>query len=193
MAMKQAIAGLKGIKPRLEKPNGKLSREEAQKLDREYRIHRNEALQLRNQREGTLLAKSRNELIEKKLVMLQAAYLLTAFRARVLAEPSSLARRLVDGGFVAEERRCEVQEMIKHDLYRMLRDLANLPSQISDPNWVQKIDWDLRDQVEDGEAAGGGFGPDPLSARRRKEQAEQRREKKTETMRRLGEDGRIKG
>ena len=34
--MKQPIAGLKGIKPRLEKPNGKLSREEAQKLDREY-------------------------------------------------------------------------------------------------------------------------------------------------------------
>ena len=34
--MKQPIAGLKGIKPRLEKPNGKLSREEAHKLDREY-------------------------------------------------------------------------------------------------------------------------------------------------------------
>jgi hypothetical protein len=111
--MKQPIAGLKGIKPRLEKSNGKLSREEAHKLDREYRIHRNQALQLRNHREAMLLAKSRNELIEKKLVMLQAAYLLTAFRSRVLAEPSSLARRLVDGGFVAEQRRTEVQEMIE--------------------------------------------------------------------------------
>ena len=142
-----------------------------------------------------LLAKSRNELIEKKLVTLQAAYLLTAFRARLLAEPSSLARRLVDGGFVAEERRSEVQEMIKHDLYGMLRDLANLPSQIADPNWVQKIDWDLRSQVEDddGEAGGGGgFVEDPSKLRRRTEQAEQRREKKTETMRRLREEGRIK-
>ena len=127
--------------------------------------------------------------------MLQAAYLLTAFRARVLAEPSSLARRLVDGGFVAEQRRTEVQEMIKHDLYGMLRDLANLPSQIADPNWIQKIDSDLRAQVEvdDGEAGGGGgFVEDPSKLRRRTEQAEQRREKKTETMRRLRAEGRVK-
>ena len=136
--MKQPIAGLKGIKPRLEKPNGKLSREEAHRLDLAYRIHRNEALQLRNHREAMLLARSRDLLVEKKLVTLQAAYVLTSLRARVLTEPSSLARRLVDGGFVAEERRTEVQEMVKHDLYGMLKDLANLPSQISDPcvrNW----------------------------------------------------------
>ena len=192
--MKQPIAGLKGIKPRLEKPNGKLSREEAQKLDREYRIHRNQALQLRNQREGMLLAKSRNELIEKKLVMLQAAYLLTAFRSRVLAERSSLARRLVDGGFVAEQRRTEVQEMVKHDLYAMLKDLASLPSQISDPNWVQKIDSDLRSQVEDDdeEDSAGGFVDDPSKVRRQAEQAERRREEKTESMRRLREEGRIR-
>ena len=141
-----------------------------------------------------LLGKSRGELIEKKLVTLQKAYLLTAFRARVLAEPSSLARRLVDGGFVAEERRSEVQEMIKHDLDGMLRDLANLPSQIADPNWIQKIDSDLRVQVEDddGEDAGGGFVEDPSKLRRRTEQAEQRREKKTATMRRLREEGRSK-
>jgi hypothetical protein len=183
--MKQPIAGLKGIKPRLEKPNGKLSREEAQQLDRTYRIHRNQALQLRNHREAMLLAKSRGQLIEKNLVTLQAAYLLTALRARILAEPSSLARRLVDGGFVAEERRTEVQEMIKHDLYGMLRDLANLPSQISDPNWVQKIDGDLRSQVGDvdDEDSVGGFVEDPSKARRRSEQAERRREKKTEAMR----------
>jgi hypothetical protein len=191
--MKQPIAGLKGIKPRLEKPNGKLSREEAHKLDREYRIHRNQALQLRNHREGMLLAKSRGQLIEKKLVTLQAAYLLTAFRSRVLAEPSSLAPRLVDRGFVAEERRTEVQKMIKHDLFAMLRDLANLPSQISDPNWTERIDSDLRDQVEDdddGKAGGGGFVEDPSKVRRQAEQAEQRREKKTESMRRLREEGR---
>ena len=124
---------------------------------------------------------------------LQAAYLLTAFRSRVLAEPSSLARRLVDRGFVAEERRTEVQEMIKHDLFAMLRDLANLPSQISDPNWTERIDSDLRDQVEDdddGKAGGGGFVEDPSKVRRQAEQAEQRREKKTESMRRLREEGR---
>jgi hypothetical protein len=186
-ARRQPIYGIPGLKPRQPKPDGKLSKEEAHRLDREYRIHRNEALQLRNHREGMLLAKSRGQLIEKKLVTLQAAYLLTALRSRVLAEPSSLARRLVDGGFVAEERRTEVQEMVKHDLYGMLRDLANLPSQISDPNWVEKIDGDLRSQVgdDDEEDSAGGFVEDPSKARRRSEQAERRREKKTETMRRL--------
>ena len=111
--MKQSIAGLKGIKPRLEKPNGKLSREEAHRLDLAYRIHRNEALQLRNHREAMLLARSRDLLVEKKLVTLQAAYVLTSLRARVLTEPSSLARRLVDGGFVAEQLRTEVQDQAR--------------------------------------------------------------------------------
>jgi hypothetical protein len=186
--------GIAGLKPRLPKSNGKVSREEAHKLDREYRIHRNESLALRNHRESMLLAKARGQLIEKKMVMLQAAYLLTALRARIMAEPSNLARRLVAGGFVAEERRTEVQEMIKHDLYGMLKDLANLPSQISDPNWVQKIDGDLRSQVvdDDEEDSAGGFVEDPSKLRHRTEQAERRREKKTETMRRLREEGRSK-
>lgn len=187
--------GIAGLKPHLPKSNGKVSREEAHRLDREYRIHRNQALQLRNHREAMLLAKSRGQLIEKKMVMLQAAYLLTALRARIMAEPSSLARRLVDGGFVAEERRTEVQEMVKHDLYGMLKDLANLPSQIADPNWVQKIDGDLRDQVEDDDgedSASGQFVEDPSRLRRRTEQAERRREQKTATMRELREKERSK-
>jgi hypothetical protein len=115
--------------------------------------------------------------------MLQAAYLLIAFRARVLAEPLSLARRLVHGGFLEEKRQHEVQAMIKDDVCAMLKDLANLPSQIADPNWVQKIDSDLRAQVDDdeGEDAGGGFVAHPSGLRRQAEQAQERRRKKTET------------
>jgi hypothetical protein len=187
--------GIAGLKPRLPKPNGKLSKEETRRLDHDYRIHRNESLALRNHREAMLLAKSRGTLIEKRMVTLQAAYLLTTFRQRVMVEPSSLARRLVDGGFVAEERRTEVQEMVKHDLYGMLRDLASLPSQIADPDWVKKIDSDLREQVEeddDGEDAGGGFVEHPSELRRRAEQAERRREKKTQVMRKLREELRVK-
>jgi hypothetical protein len=185
--------GIAGIKPRLPKPDGKLSKDEAHKLDREYRVHRNRALQLRNHREGMLLAKSRGELIEKRLAMMQAAYLPTAFRARVMAEPLSLARRLVDGGLVEEQRRTEVHKMVKHDLYAMLKDLTNPPSQIADPNWMQKIDSDLRSQVEDNEEdTGEGFVEHPSELKRQAEQAERRREKKTEAMRKLREEGRIK-
>jgi hypothetical protein len=195
--MKQPISGLKGIKPRLSKPagNGKLSRQEAQALDREYRIHRNQSLALRNHREQMLLGKSRGELIEKKLAIMQAGYLLSSFRQHVMAEPSRLAQRLVHGGFVEEGRRVEVQEMIRNDLWGMLEELANLPEQIGDPDRVQKIDPDLRSQVEDDDsedAGGGGFFAHPSGLRRQAERAEKRRAKKTETMRRLRREGRIK-
>jgi hypothetical protein len=39
----------------------------------EYRVQRNQALQLKNHREQMLLAKARGELIERKLVEFQAA------------------------------------------------------------------------------------------------------------------------
>jgi hypothetical protein len=101
---------------------------------------------------------------------------------------------LVHGGFLEEKRQHEAQAMIKDDVCAMLKDLANLPSQIADPNLVQKIDSDLRAQVEgdDGEDTGGGFVEHPSVLRRQAEQAERRREKKTETMRKLRAEGRIK-
>jgi hypothetical protein len=118
------------------------------KLATELTDERTAAVRVNRMRAEMLLARARNELIEKRLALLQVSYLLTVFRQRVLTEPSKLARRLVDGGFVAEECRTEVQEMIKHDLHAMLKDPANLPSQIADPNWIKKIDSDLREQVE---------------------------------------------
>jgi hypothetical protein len=81
--------------------------------------------------------------------------------------------------------------MIKDDVRAMLEDPANLPNQIVDANWVQKIDPDLRSQVgrDDGEDTEGGFVEHPSGLRRRAEQAERRREKKTEAMRKLREEG----
>ena len=80
--MKQPIPGIAGLKPRAPKPegNGKLSKEESRALDREYRVQRNQALQLRNHREQMLQARARGELIEKRLVELQASFLLVAMR-----------------------------------------------------------------------------------------------------------------
>jgi hypothetical protein len=57
------MAGIAGLKPRAPKPegNGKLSKEESRALDRDYRIQRNQSLQLRNHREQMLLAKARGD------------------------------------------------------------------------------------------------------------------------------------
>jgi hypothetical protein len=80
--VKQPIAGIACLKPRAPKPegNGKLSKEESHALDAEYRRQRNLALQLKNRREQMLSAKARGELNEKRLVQLQASFLLTAMR-----------------------------------------------------------------------------------------------------------------
>jgi hypothetical protein len=94
--MKQPIGGLQGIKPRLSKPaggNGKLSKQEAHKLDREYRIHRNQALQLRNHREQMLLAKSRGELITREKAALEASYLVRSLQQKIWYFPRSVWER----------------------------------------------------------------------------------------------------
>jgi hypothetical protein len=101
---------------------------------------------------------------------MQVGYLLTCFRQHVLAEPAILAVRLITGGLV-EEKQHEARELIKSSLSAMLEELSDLPSRISDPDWIQKIDADLR--VEgDGES---GRVDDPSGLRRKAEQAKRRR------------------
>ena len=59
--MKQPIAGIAGLKPRVSgpKPDGRLSKAKSLALDREYRVQRNETLRLKNFREQMLLSKAR--------------------------------------------------------------------------------------------------------------------------------------
>ena len=94
--MKQPIAGIAGTKPRGPKPEGDrhLSTQESRALDREYRVQRNQSLQLKNHREQMFLAKARGELVEKRLVELQAGFLLVAMRRQALAIPQAYCNRL---------------------------------------------------------------------------------------------------
>ena len=61
--MKQPIAGIAGLKPRVSgpKPDGRLSKAESRALDREYREQRNETLMLKNSRERMLQARARGD------------------------------------------------------------------------------------------------------------------------------------
>jgi hypothetical protein len=99
-AMKQPIAGIAGTKPRGPKPegDGHLSKQESRALDREYRLQRNQSLQLKNHREQMLLARARGELVEKRLVELQASFLLIAMRRRGAGSPAGALRLLGGGG-----------------------------------------------------------------------------------------------
>lgn len=86
---------MEGSKPRLPgtKGNGNPSKAEVQKLSREYLRIRNRQLAARAFTAEMLAAKARNELIEKRLVVAQASYLLTAMRQKIL----NLQRALLAG------------------------------------------------------------------------------------------------
>ena len=122
--MEQAIAGIAGLKPRAPKPegNGKPLRGELHALDREYRIRRNEALELKNRREIILLAKARGELILRDLVEKQAAFLLVATRQKMLDVPRAYAGRLV--GLTDAH---EAGEILRGAMIECLDELKDLP------------------------------------------------------------------
>jgi hypothetical protein len=182
------IDGIKGGKPRLPIDGKPANKAEVQRLSREYLVSRNAQMVAKAAMTQMEAAAKRGELISKRLAVLQTGYLLTCFRQRVLTEPVVLARRLVSAGFLVEEKQHEAQEMIKADLCAMLEELADLPFRISDPNWIEKIDADLRVE-DDGES--GGRVADPSGIRRKDEQAKRRRQQKIETQRRRRAEGRI--
>ena len=130
--MKQAIAGIAGVKPRVPRPDGdgKLSKEESRRLDREYRERRNETLKLKNSREIMLQAKARGELIEKRLVQTQAAFLLVAMRRAALALPQALCDRLAG---TADP--LEVKAILDEAVRALLTEVADLPNRIDAAEW----------------------------------------------------------
>jgi hypothetical protein len=130
-------------------------------------------------------AKRRGELISRNLVALQAAYLLTAFRQRVLSEPGVLISRLLRERLLEEKHQHAAQELIQSDLDEMLNDLSQLPSQVVDEN---NIDEDLAAQVE----GISEFWADAFPSQSCRRESQSPREQKAATMRKLRAEGRVK-
>jgi hypothetical protein len=164
------IDGVKGSKPRVEKDD-KVSKAELSRLNREYLHARNSQMRAKASLAEMEAAKRRGELISRNLVVLQAAYLLTAFRQRVLSEPRVLISRLLRERLLEEKHQHAVQELITSDLCAMLNDLSQLPSQVVDEN---NIDEDLAAQVE----GISEFRQTPFQAKAAAEKARVRREQK---------------
>jgi hypothetical protein len=132
--MKQPIAGIAGLKPRAAatQPDGKLSKQESHALDAEYRRQRNQSLQLKNHREQMLLAKARGELIERRLVELQASFLLIAMRQRTLAIPQALCDRLAAVGDPDA-----VRAILDEAMRGLLTEVADLPNCVDPAEWAK--------------------------------------------------------
>jgi hypothetical protein len=144
--------GVRKAKPRL--PRLKPAKEEIPRLSREYLEIRNRQMRakaLTAEMEG---AARRGELIERKLVEFQAAYLLLAMRARMFALPQAYAGRLV--GLTDAH---EVTQILRAAMIELLDELKDLPARITDKSWLERV-------TEEQQAAGGDPpGPEQEPAR----------------------------
>ena len=83
------------------------------------------------------LAERRGELIEKRLVENQAAYLLVALRQKILAVPHAYARRILGLKDAAE-----AIVILRQAMVELLNEIKDLPDKVTDPNWLDILEGD---------------------------------------------------
>ena len=128
--------GIKGAKPRLPQTNGKLpTKAEISRLSKEYLEVRNVQMRAKAFMAETNAAARRDELIEKRLVEQQAAYLLVAMRQKILNIPQAWARRMLGLTDAAQASR-----VLKELAISLLNDLKDLPAKVTDPQWLEKVE-----------------------------------------------------
>jgi hypothetical protein len=125
--------GVKNAKPRLSSRPG----HEIGKLSEDYLRVRNRQMNTKALTAEMILAKQRDELIQKDLVVKQACFLLTAMRQRILQIPHSYARQLL-GITDAKLMSGKLREMS----ISILNDIKNLPQQVTDPHWLETLEND---------------------------------------------------
>ena len=77
----------------------------------------------------------KGELISRKHVTKQAAFLVLSLRQRLLAISAHHAHELVN---ITDDR--ELQNRLDAIIRSTLDDLAEWPLKVSDPNWMQRLD-----------------------------------------------------
>ena len=122
--------GVKNTKPRLSSKPGPKSG----KLSEEYLEIRNAQMRTKNLTAEMQLAERRGELIEKKFVIAQSAFLMIAFRQTMMNLGTSWARRFLGLSDVREAKRL-IDEMARSTL----TELSGLPEKVTDPNWMNDV------------------------------------------------------
>jgi hypothetical protein len=118
-----------------------LSREEqrrkAEKLEADQNFVEEKTRQVvtRRKQNELLLAKARGDVIEKRLVEKQAAFLLVSLRQRILNLPQTYARRIL--GLTDLD---QASKILREMSISILKDIKNLPQQVTDPNWLESLE-----------------------------------------------------
>jgi hypothetical protein len=124
--------GVIGGKP---KTRLKTAKEQIPELSKIYLEERNQQMRHKNMAAQLDLAIRRGQLISKDLVVRQASFLMVSLRQRLLNLPVH-AHKLV--GLDANQMRKALREIA----VSTLTELKDLPSAVSDPNWLRTLEAD---------------------------------------------------
>jgi hypothetical protein len=131
--------GIVGSKPRIPKSDAtddsKAKKARISKLSEEYLRTRTEHQHVKLLTAQMELAARRGELISKKLAQTQLAYLLVCMRRQLLSLPGALAGQLA--GLTDFHK---IRMLLEGAVYGALNELADLPSKVTDPHWLEHID-----------------------------------------------------
>jgi hypothetical protein len=84
-----------------------------------------------------LVAKAREEVILKDLVIPQSQFVLLALRSKILSIPAAYSRRLLN---ISDSK--EMAAKLKAMSLRLLEELRDLPSRVTDPDWLKELEKD---------------------------------------------------
>jgi hypothetical protein len=135
------VDGIKGGSPRF-----KTAREELPELSRIYIQERNAKMAIQRKAAEIDLALKESEVIPRRRMKIALGFLLTGLRQRLISFASALPPRL-------EGRNAhEIGQLLDAEMRSALKDIANWPAKLANPNWQEEIDADLMP----GEAEGNG-------------------------------------
>ena len=126
--------GIERAKPRVR--IRKLPAAEIEEASRVYLQERNLTMRLRRMREGLHLAREREQLIERELVIKQLSFLLIEIRQKLLALPQRIGARLKARD---PELAREVAREVKEVVHETLHTLARLPECV-EPGWLERLE-----------------------------------------------------
>jgi hypothetical protein len=104
-------------------------------LDKEFVKRRIRQTEVRTMAFEMDLARIRESLIEKELVIKQLSFLLVAMRQKILAIPSTYARKLLH-----KEDMREVNAILQQLAFELAKELQHLPQKAVDANWLEKLE-----------------------------------------------------
>ena len=105
------------------------------RLDAEWKQKRIDAESARQRLHEAKMLAMKGELISRKHVVKQSAFLVLSLRARLLALSAELSRE-----FAQETDERAIEEKLSSRLRSALDEIAEMPLRVTDERWLEKLD-----------------------------------------------------